>query len=308
MYFYSIPNSTLKFLYSYNICSTTFHSDIPIDNLSPFLEKKTKGKYSSKNPPLNNQDDYVLIYKGPGAIGDSVREISFYKSKNSYKLIIQDVGKFLINKNSEDIEIYLLESEISLKDKLIIESLLGPVIIFCLALYGISCFHASAVEYKNQAILFLGKSGSGKSTLADYLVKNSDGKIKRIADDIVPITFIDNLLFALPRFPQLKLPNKQQYHLSKPSKVNISAIYLLKKDNRKKSVDTHDFEPYQRILSLISNTVASRLFDKELNQQHLEFCNQISSLIPINIISYPHKLDILPEVKNRISEDISNFD
>ena len=66
------------------------------------------------------------------------------------------------------------------------------------------------------------------------------------------ITFIDNLLFALPRFPQLKLPNKQQYRLSKPSKVNISAIYLLEKDNRKKSVDTHDFEPYQRILSLIS--------------------------------------------------------
>jgi len=107
------------------------------------------------------------------------------------------------------------------------------VIIFFLALDGIFCFHASAVEYKNQAILFLGKSGNGKSTLADYLVKNSDGKFKRIADDIVPITFIDNSLIALPRFPQLKLTNKQQYPLGKPAKVNISAIYLLKKDNRK---------------------------------------------------------------------------
>ena len=308
MYFYNIPNKSIQHIYRYSISSKTFSSDIPIDNLSPFFIEKIEYKFNNDSYIDLDNNDYSLIYKGPGAIGDSVREISFYKSKNSYKLIIQDVGKFLINKNSEDIEIYLLESEISLKDKLIIESLLGPVIIFCLALDGISCFHASAVEYKNRAILFLGKSGSGKSTLADYLVKNSDGKFKRIADDIVPITFIDNLLFALPRFPQLKLPNKQQYHLSKPSKVNISAIYLLKKDNRKKSVDTHDFEPYQRILSLISNTVASRLFDKELNQQHLEFCNQISSLIPINIISYPHKLDILPEVKNRISEDISNLD
>ena len=210
----------------------------------------------------------------------------------------------MIKSDSEEIEIFLLDSELSIKDNLIIESLLGPVIIFCLALDGIFCFHSSAVEYKNQAILFLGKSGSGKSTLADYLVKNSGGKFKRIADDIVPITFIDNLLFALPRFPQLKLPIKQHYRLSKPSKVNISAIYLLKKDNRKKSVDTHDLEPYQRILSLISNTVASRLFDRGLNKNHLEFCSKVVSSIPVKKIAFKHDKKCLPELCKSILDDI----
>jgi len=183
LFFFSGSNRNVKYIYSYSICSKTFNSDIPIDSLSPFFEKKTKGKYSGKNPPLNNQDDYVLIYKGPGAIGDSVREISFYKYKNSFKLIIQDVGKFLIRNNLGEIEIFLLDSDLSINNKLIIESLLGPVIIFCLSLDGIFCFHASVVEYKNRAILFLGKSGSGKSTLCNY-ISNNLKHANRIADDI----------------------------------------------------------------------------------------------------------------------------
>jgi len=47
----------------------------------------------------------------------------------------------------------------------------------------------------------MGKSGSGKPTLVEYLDKKSDGQLPRIADDIVPITFIYNSLFALPHFP-----------------------------------------------------------------------------------------------------------
>jgi len=305
LYFYSIPNSTLKFLYSYNICSTTFHSDIPIDNLSPFFEKKIKYTFNNKSLPVSDRGNYSLIYKGPGAIGDSVREISFYKSKSNFKLIIQDVGKFLINYSSKDIEILLLDSEISLKDKLIIESLLGPVIIFCLALDGIFCFHASAVEYQNQVIIFIGKSGSGKSTLCNYISNNLKYAV-RIADDIVPICKKRDKFHCLPHFPQLKLSGTQQYPFSKPSQVNIKSIYILNKDNRRTSVKIEDLEPKEKMFSLISNTIASRLFDRGLNKNHLEFCSKVVSSLPVMKIAFKHDIKKLPLISDLILDDIES--
>jgi len=304
LYFFSSPNRNSKYIFRYFISSKIFKSDIPIDDLAPFYKEKIECKVSNDGLKVNDQSNYSTIYKGPGSIGDSVREISFYKYKNSFNLIIQDVGKFLIKNDSEDIEIFLLDSELKIKDNLIIESLLGPVIVFCFALEEIFCFHASAVKYKNKAILFIGKSGSGKSTLADYLDKNSGGEFERIADDIVPISTKKDKFYCLPHFPQLKLSGTQQYPLSKPSQVNIKSIYILNKDNRRTSVKIEDLEPKEKMFSLISNTVASRLFDRGLNKNHLEFCSNVASFIPVKKIDFKHDKKCLPELCKSILDDI----
>ena len=302
MYFFTFSDRINQNSYRYIISSKTLNTDIPIEILSPFLEKEAKRQYNYKNPVLAKQSDYALIYKGPGSIGDSVREISFYKNKNNFKLIIQDIGSFLINYSSKDIEMFLLDSNLDINNKLIIESLLGPVIIFCLAMDGIFCFHASAVEYKNQAILFIGKSGYGKSTLADYLDKNSDGKFKRIADDIVPVTLTENTFSVLPHFPQLKLPSNQQYSSNRPQCLRVSSIYLLEKIDRDIDIVVIDkLSAKDSVLTLISHTVASRLFDDGLNSDHLNFCSDIANKIMFNKIPYPHNKKNLLIIKNLIS-------
>jgi len=302
LYLIRTSEKNTRNVYIYSISSKTLSIDISIEILSPFLKKETKLQYSHKNPTLAKQSDYAIIYKGSGSIGDSLREISFYKNKNYFKLIIQDVGSFLINYSSKDIEIFLLDSKLDANSKLIIESLLGPVIIFCLALDGIFCLHASAVEYKNQAILFIGKSGSGKSTLADYLDKNFDGEFKRIADDIVPVTLTENTFSVLPHFPQLKLPSNQQYSSNRPQCLRVSSIYLLEKIERDINIVVIDkLSAKDSVLTLISHTVASRLFDDGLNSDHLNFCSDIANKIMFNKIPYPHNKKNLLIIKNLIS-------
>nr|NIP38411.1 hypothetical protein [Candidatus Dadabacteria bacterium]NIS08288.1 hypothetical protein [Candidatus Dadabacteria bacterium]NIV41572.1 hypothetical protein [Candidatus Dadabacteria bacterium]NIY21779.1 hypothetical protein [Candidatus Dadabacteria bacterium] len=172
-----------------------------------------------------------------------------------------------------------------------------------LALQNIFCLHASAVEHNNKAILFLGKSGVGKSTLAEYLAINSNYKIKRIADDIVPVKIENSIAYTLPHFPQLKLSNDIQYSDDSPSKLSTSAIYILEKYNRRKSVEIKTLKSAENMLTLISNTVASRLYDKELNQKHLDFCSHVVGNVAFNEITYPHNKQTLTLVENLIIEN-----
>ncbi|NIS08115.1 MAG: hypothetical protein GWO07_04995, partial [Candidatus Dadabacteria bacterium] len=79
-----------------------------------------------------------------------------------------------------------------------------------------------------------------------------------------------------------------------PSKVAISANYILNRDNRRKSVDIKELNSTEKFLTLISNTVASRLFDKELNKKHLNFCSHAASKVIFKEITYPHNKQILP--------------
>ncbi len=204
--------------------------------------------------------------------------------------------------------IYLSGHKSNRTNNLLIESLLGPVTIFSLALDSIFCMHTSSVNYNKRAILFIGKSCTGKSTLASFLDKNSDGMFNRVSDDITPVTSINNNYYVLPHFPQLKLKPREQYSIKKPSKIKISAIYLLDKSKRRKSVKISDLNQRQIVLSLISNTVASRLFDKEINSDHLRFCSDLSESINIKKLSFPDDIKFLKEISCKIIEDINATD
>lgn len=52
-------------------------------------------------------------------------------------------------------------------------------------------------------------SGTGKSTIARHIQLNQIGQ--RIADDIVPIKIAGDKVTLLPNFPQLKLPQEEQF-------------------------------------------------------------------------------------------------
>jgi hypothetical protein len=89
-------------------------------------------------------------------------------------------------------------------------------------------FHASAVNYRNKSMLFLGDSGNGKSTLLAIL--NAHG-FDCIADDFVPIDNNKNIHFypaaisikkksvstLLSYYPELK--SSAEYHFKKLNKI-----------------------------------------------------------------------------------------
>jgi hypothetical protein len=55
-------------------------------------------------------------------------------------------------------------------------------------------------------------------------------------------------------------------------------------------------------LALVRHTVAARLFDKDLLAQHLHFCAQATQMVNVYELSYPHNLELLPSVKDKLVE------
>jgi len=303
-----LNNKQSRSFYKYRIASKGFLSGIYLKELNHLFLGKSHQKGNNTNKYSTDFSNPELVYQGQGIIGEYAENIRFIKGKNSYRLSIGNFLEFDIINIKKNKFIYLSGHKSNRTNNLLIESLLGPVTIFSLALDSIFCMHTSSVNYNKRAILFIGKSCTGKSTLASFLDKNSDGMFNRVSDDITPVASINNNYYVLPHFPQLKLKPQEQYSIEKPSKIKISAIYLLDKNKRRKSVTIGDLNQRQKVLSLISNTVSSRLFDKEINSDHLRFCSALSASINIKKLSFPDNIKFLKVISCKIIEDIKATD
>lgn len=172
-----------------------------------------------------------------------------------------------------------------------------------LALQGVWCLHASAALYRDQLFLFSGESGEGKSTLARYL--GTQPGWRRAGDDIMPVTRTVENLYALPYFPQLKIPAENQPALGLASSLEIHSIILLRKSSE---IDApallHPISPSSAALALSRHSVAARLFSKELLREHLGFCAWLSQNFPLYQLDYPHSLDQLTAVHRILESQI----
>jgi hypothetical protein len=180
------------------------------------------------------------------------------------------------------------------------EALLGPPLVLALALNGTWCLHASAVEIGGQCYAFLGGSGAGKSTLAAFL--GGQPGVRRVADDILPVGFDDRQAWALPRFPQLKLPIRQQPGAVLPERLPLAAVFLL---DEQPTLSIEPLRPGNSALLLAGQTVAARLFDRQLLARHLDFCIQAAPLMAARRLAYPRRLDGLPEVWKALQSELA---
>ena len=89
--------------------------------------------------------------------------------------------------------------------------------------------HASAVEVKNKALIFIAPSYGGKSTLADFFVQK---KYPILSDDKIRLQLKENEYFVFPSYPYRRpyrefeaLGLYSEYFTDKPLPIN--AFYLL---------------------------------------------------------------------------------
>jgi hypothetical protein len=180
------------------------------------------------------------------------------------------------------------------------EVALGPPVVLALALRGVWCFHASAIQHAGRVAAFSGVSGAGKSTLAAFI--NRQPAVQRVSDDILPIALEDGAVQALPHFPQLKLPPEEQPGLHLPEWLPLSALYLL---DEQPELSISAYGQKEAALGLIRHTVAARLFDRELLARHLAFCGQASAVLPVRRLAYPRRFDALPDVWQAVKDDLA---
>lgn len=280
--------------YEYHLANTSVWFDQPIPSLSPFLSQQ----HPPPTPPtawkLDMHSSLETSYRGPGWIANQWREVHCQFGDQGYYLTVPGAGSFCISPGGSQVN--LLSREEHAQDQVVIESALGPALILALALNGVWCLHASAAVFEDRLMLFSGESGEGKSTLARFLGMQPGWR--RAGDDIIPVIHSNGCLYALPRFPQLKILPENQPSIGLDPSIKVHSIFILNKNPMESApIRAHRLHPTTASLALTRHSVAARLFSKELLRKHLSFCAWVAQNLPVYQLDYPHALDQLGNVQ-----------
>jgi hypothetical protein len=181
--------------------------------------------------------------------------------------------------------------------------LLGPVLGMVLRIRGVNCLHASAVAVGGRACAFLGASGSGKSSLAAAFARRGHAVL---SDDVTPLVEREGGFLAQPAYPRIRLwpesvqalfgsaeslPrmvdgwDKRYVDLASPpfrfqrEALPLAAIYLLDANPGRAAVE--DVTPRDAVKSIVADTYATYLLDRERRAREFEFVGRLVEAIPV---------------------------
>ena len=190
--------------------------------------------------------------------------------------------------------------------------LLGPIMGFVMLLRGVVCLHASAVAIVSDAIALLGPAGAGKSTTAAAFAERG---FSVLAEDVVTLDDRGDRFMVRPGYPCIRLwpsavralygtesqlprltPNWDKCYLDltgRPEQFQqqplpLAGIYLL--GERRDDCDAPFVEPLDRaegLMSLVANTYATKLMDKEMRAREFELLTRVLGSIPLRRVT-PH--------------------
>lgn len=201
-------------------------------------------------------------------------------------------------------------------DKLSLENstsyLLGPVLGVVLRMRGVTCLHASAVSIGDRGVAFVGSAGAGKSTTAAAFARQGYGVI---SDDIVALVESEGTFRLMPAYPHLclwpesvkmlygsseALPrftldwDKRRLDLGEQGmrfesrSLPLSAIYLLGDRRLDPAPYVEAIRLQSALLSLIADTYASKILDRDMRAKEFEVLGQLVSRVPIRRV-YPNR-------------------
>jgi hypothetical protein len=203
--------------------------------------------------------------------------------------------------------------------------LLGPVMGFVMLLRGVVCLHASAIAVGDKAIALLGPAGSGKSTTAAAF---SDRGYSVLAEDVVTLDDHGCQFLVRPGYPCIRLwpasvkalygseshlpkltPNWDKCYLDLTERFHaeplpLAAIYHLggrRHDTKAPFVESLDRS--EGLLSLIANTYATKLMDKQMRAREFELLTRVLNNVPLRRVT-PHADPArIPELCDAILND-----
>jgi len=206
--------------------------------------------------------------------------------------------------------------------------LLGPVMGFVMLLRGVVCLHASAIAVADKAIALLGPAGSGKSTTAAAF---SDRGYSVLAEDVVTLDDHGCQFLVRPGYPCIRLwpasvkalygseshlpkltPNWDKCYLDLTERFHaeplpLAAIYHLggrRHDTKAPFVESLDRS--EGLLSLIANTYATKLMDKQMRAREFELLTRVLNNVPLRRVT-PHADPArIPELCDAILNDFGH--
>lgn len=190
--------------------------------------------------------------------------------------------------------------------------LLGPIMGFVLLLRGTVSLHASAIAVGNDVIALVGPAGAGKSTTAAAYA-NLGHRV--LTDDVLTLDDRGETILAQPAYPRLRLwpasvkllygsedalprltPTwdkcyldlNQNGHRFHQSPLPLGGIYILSERSTDEAAPFVDaLAPNEAMLSLIANTYATNLMDKEMRARGFRLLNRVLAKVPLRRV-VPH--------------------
>lgn len=207
--------------------------------------------------------------------------------------------------------------------------LLGPIMGFVMLLRGVVCLHASAIAIDNQAIALLGPAGAGKSTTAAAF---SQRGFSILAEDVVTLDDRGDHFLVRPAYPCIRLwpasvkalygaesllpkltPNWDKCYLDlteRPEQFQreslpLAAVYIL--GERRNDPHAPFIEPLDRaeaMMSLVANTYATKLMDKQMRAREFELLTRVLRSIPLRRVTPHADTARIPELCDSILADL----
>ena len=269
------------------------------------------------------ETSYIAEYKSE--CGEPALRVFRVLDGEFYRFYYADQTEFLINRAGSEVWARW-SAPLTIEDTA--TYLLGPVMGFVMLLRGIVCLHASAIVVDNKAIAFLGPAGSGKSTTAAAF---SARGYSVLAEDVVTLDDRSDHFMVRPGYPCIRLwpasvkalygseshlpkltPNWDKCYLDlknqfNPQPLPLAAIYHLRE--RRHDATAPFVEGSDRsagLLSLIANTYATKLMNKEMRAREFELLTRVLNNVPLRCIT-PHADPArIPDLCDTILNDVQH--
>ena len=185
--------------------------------------------------------------------------------------------------------------------------------------------HASVVLLNGAGVGFLGAKGQGKSTLAASLEVSGN---RLVSDDLLPIVFRNDGVFALPGYPQIKLfedsvtavgetpsrlpavhRNNTKYSFSctqfSNESIPLTALYVL---NIADDISIDEISLTQAFIEATKHTIVSYYLRESASfEWHFEKCQNLVHSVPFFALNRPHDFGRINEVSEALKQHVDEF-
>lgn len=304
-----IANSTIPGVPSSTIVSEDVR--ISFGSLPAWLDEVTD---------MQVETSYVADYKSE--CGEPALRVFRVLDGKYYRFCYADRTEFVVDHAGTEVWAEWVEP-LTLEDTA--TYLLGPVMGFVMLLRGVVCLHASAVAIGDEAIALLGPAGSGKSTTAAAFAERG---YSVLAEDVVTLDDRGDHFLVRSGYPCIRLwppavkalygsethlpkltPNWDKCYLDltenfQREPLRLAAIYHLgerRHDATAPFVQTLDRA--EGLMSLVANTYATKLMDKQMRAREFELLTRVLSHVPLRRVT-PHTDPArIPDLLTRILSD-----
>jgi hypothetical protein len=206
--------------------------------------------------------------------------------------------------------------------------LLGPIMGFVMLLRGIVCLHASAIAVGDETIALVGPAGSGKSTTAAAF---SDLGYSILAEDVVTLDDRVDHFLVRPAYPCIRLwpasvkalygnetqlprltPNWDKRYLDLSEQFQhqplpLAAIYMLSERRDDAAAPfVERLDKSEGLMSLIANTYATKLMDKQMRAREFELLTRVLNNVPVRRVTPHSDIAHIPELCTQILSDFKS--